>query len=58
MKKTITMYTFHCTRCNNTLTVSKPFPMRHCPFCGDCLDEDDRKKIYECIRTGYKGYDS
>lgn len=58
MKKTITMYTFQCTCCHNKLTTAKPIQMQFCPFCGFCLDPEQKNKIYECMRTGYKGYDS
>ena len=50
----VTMYSFTCLACKNTLTVTKPFEMHYCPFCRFIL------KVMKIIRSeviSYDGYD-
>lgn len=43
----VTIYSFTCPACKNTLTATKPFEMHYCPFCSlylkgynEMVDED------------------
>ena len=37
----ITMYSFTCPACKHTLTVTRPFEMHYCSFCGFYLKDHD-----------------
>lgn len=37
----VTLYSFTCPACKNTLTVTKPFEMHYCSFCGFYLEGYD-----------------